>query len=276
MKIPAKPWIVVAGLCLAGVIGAVDYLSGYQISFAIFYLVPILLVAWYVNRPAGIAACLAGTVIWAVADHLSGHRYDSIIILFWNAGVRLGFFVIIVLSISRIKVALDKEQTSSRMDFLTGVANRKGMIERMEQEIDRADRYPAEISLAYIDLDNFKAVNDGEGHDVGDELLSRVGRVIRSNIRGPDLCARMGGDEFAVLLPETGQEAALEVMSRLQERLQAAMDEAGWGVSFSIGLVTFPRAPESAYLAIKEADRLMYRAKAEGKGRLMAQSSGPS
>lgn len=274
MRSLAKPWIVAAGLGLAAVIGAVDYLSGYQISFAIFYLVPILLVAWYVNRPAGIAACLAGTVIWAVADHLSGHRYDSIIILFWNAGVRLGFFVIIVLSISRIKVALDKEQTSSRMDFLTGVANRKGMIERMEHEIERADRYPAEISFAYIDLDNFKAVNDGEGHDVGDELLSRVGRVIRSNIRSPDLCARMGGDEFAVLLPETGREAALEVMSRLQERLQAAMDEAGWGVSFSIGLVTFPRAPESAYLAIKEADRLMYRAKAGGKGRLMAQSSG--
>jgi diguanylate cyclase (GGDEF)-like protein len=267
-KITSKVLIILVCLILAGLIGLIDYASGYQISFAIFYLIPILLVVWYLNRFAGIVASIVGTVIWAFADHLSGHQYDNILILFWNAGVRLGFFLIIVLAISRIKLALEKEQASSRLDFLTNIANRKGLLERMKLEIERARRYPEPISLAYIDLDNFKAVNDGFGHATGDELLSTVAGIIKSNIRASDLSARMGGDEFAILLPMTRDEDAREVVARIQQKLKSAMEEKSWPVSFSIGLVIFANPPGSADEFIREADKIMYTVKKNAKGEL--------
>jgi diguanylate cyclase (GGDEF)-like protein len=119
--------------------------------------------------------------------------------------------------------------------------------------------------LAYIDLDNFKTVNDTYGHLIGDSLLRLVADTIRNNIRTTDVLARLGGDEFVVLLPETDFEQSEIVINKVQTQLLDEMKKNNWPVTFSIGAVTFLTPPESVDEMIKKADNLMYSAKKNGK-----------
>ena len=129
------------------------------------------------------------------------------------------------------------------------------------------------MTLLYIDLDNFKQVNDAFGHETGDELLIEVAATIRTNVRSTDTVARLGGDEFALLLPETDQEAALVVTNKLREALLVSMQRREWPVTFSIGLVSFATPPESVEEMLKQADAVMYSVKLKGKNSIAAQAT---
>ena len=258
--------VTAIGIVFTLLIVFIDYITGYQLSFSIFYLIPIVFVTWFEGRWLGLAMAAMGMLLWAFADHLSGQRYDPHIILFWNAAVRFGFFCIIVCSLSRIKIALVREHQLSRMDTLTALANRTAFNERLQLEIDRAKRAACPLSLAYIDCDNFKKVNDTYGHHEGDLLLARIGTMMNENTRSTDLAARIGGDEFAVILPDTEAEGAVDLIKRLQSKLEDVMKQKRWPVTFSIGLVTYLSPPGSVADAIGEADRLMYTVKGSIKG----------
>jgi len=166
------------------------------------------------------------------------------------------------------QAALETEKRLSRTDDLTGVANRRAFYETGEVERKRAGRYGRPLSLAYIDLDNFKQVNDRSGHDTGDQVLVCVGEILQKNTRAEIVAARLGGDEFALLLPEAGQAAALSVINKLHGLLNRAMREKDWPVTFSIGVVTYDNPPESTEQMVQAADELMYRVKRQGKDRL--------
>ena len=120
----------------------------------------------------------------------------------------------------------------------------------------------------YIDLDNFKQVNDSQGHTAGDDLLRAVAQLMKSALRKTDVAARIGGDEFALLLTETGEDEALLALSHLRSKLHAAMSAANWPVTFSVGAVAFITPPASADQAIKLADTAMYEVKQGGKNNL--------
>ena len=124
------------------------------------------------------------------------------------------------------------------------------------------------MTLAYIDLDNFKAVNDTLGHHGGDDVLRRTAAVIRQCIRASDVAARLGGDEFVVLLPETGQEVSGGVLERLRSQLAKAFDEAACPVTASVGAVSFAEPPREVDELVRQADAAMYAAKAAGKNRV--------
>jgi diguanylate cyclase (GGDEF)-like protein len=134
--------------------------------------------------------------------------------------------------------------------------------------LHRARRYPHPLTVVYMDLDNFKAVNDHFGHEVGDKLLRMITKIINRNIRSTDAVARLGGDEFALLLPETNGASAGRVIEKLHAQLLAAMKKNGWPVTFSIGVVTFLSQPESVDTMIKLVDDLMYAAKESGKNQI--------
>jgi diguanylate cyclase (GGDEF)-like protein len=121
------------------------------------------------------------------------------------------------------------------------------------------------MTLAYIDLDGFKKVNDQLGHNVGDEVLRIAAKTLRAGVRRPDTVARLGGDEFALLLPQTDVAGAQTFLPRLREELLAAMRRNGWPVTFSIGALTCPTAPASLAEVVSEADELMYDVKRAGK-----------
>jgi diguanylate cyclase (GGDEF)-like protein len=186
--------------------------------------------------------------------------------------VRLGFFLIISYfttrlkdSSEKLKVALDKEKTLSRTDSLTKILNRRAFTESAETEIYRARRYKHPFTIVFMDLDNFKAVNDTFGHSAGDKLLDLVAQTIKNNMRSSDLIGRLGGDEFSILMPETGFESADISMRRLQLKLLDIMQRNGWPVTFSIGMVTYTTPPDSIEDIIRKADSVMYSVKNNGK-----------
>jgi diguanylate cyclase (GGDEF)-like protein len=256
------------GLVLIVLIGLVDYLSGAEISFSIFYLVPILFITWKMGRKAGVFISVSGAIIWFVSDNAVAH-YSHSLIPYWNAFVRLGFFLITSLMLSKLKSELEKEKELGRIDPLTGVNNSRSFYEAASSEIERSKRYGHIFSAAYIDLDDFKSINDNLGHSTGDQLLHQVAFIMRQSLRKIDVTSRVGGDEFVVLMPETDEKTAKTVIERLQKNLMESMNSKGWPVTFSVGAVTFITPPKSVNDMIKEADNLMYRAKQEGKNRIV-------
>ena len=139
------------------------------------------------------------------------------------------------------------------------------MCDLVQSEIDRLQRYQHPLTLAYIDLDNFKTVNDQLGHVTGDQVLRAVVSSVKKNIRRTDIVARLGGDEFALLLPETNQESARVVLSKVQDGLLEEMRINNWPVTVSIGVLTCRVAPPSTDALVSMADELMYSVKHDGK-----------
>ncbi len=166
---------------------------------------------------------------------------------------------------TRLKTLLANEQELSRVDPLTMVPNRRGFYESLEKERVRTVRYHRPVTLGYINVDNFKKMNDTFGHTMGDELLVAVAAAVRTNLRISDVVARLGGDEFAVLLPETDAIGSERVLKKLRLKLLDAMRERGWDVTFSIGAVTFLDPPASLDILVRMADETMYAIKARGK-----------
>ncbi|MFH1421963.1 MAG: GGDEF domain-containing protein, partial [Planctomycetota bacterium] len=250
-------------------IGAGDYLTGPEISFSIFYLCPIALAAWYCTMRIGILTAFCSAVIWFIADKTAGREYEYFAILYWNAFVRFWIFFIVVYLLSIIHTALEKNKEYANTDFLTKICNIRQFYEKLKEETERARRYNHPISIAYMDLDNFKNVNDQHGHKAGDELLKKIGAVLKENVRATDIVARLGGDEFAVLLPEISSESALEATKKLQKVLLNKMKEENSPITFSIGLVTFIRPPDSVeHEMLKRVDKIMYSVKENGKNNI--------
>jgi diguanylate cyclase (GGDEF)-like protein/PAS domain S-box-containing protein len=164
-----------------------------------------------------------------------------------------------------LRASLQDERNLSRIDFLTGIANRRALYEAIEAEAKRSKRHKRPFTLAYLDVDNFKEVNDVFGHEVGDRLLKKVANKIRQVTRETDLVARLGGDEFAILFSAINGEAAVGAVGNLQIALSQLVQEEGWKVSFSIGVRTFRTPPESVESMIKLTDQLMYEVKKSGK-----------
>lgn len=155
-------------------------------------------------------------------------------------------------------------------DPLTWVFNRRHFDRRIQSEADRARRSSRLLALLMIDVDGFKSINDTYGHPVGDQVLRLVARAIKEAIRVYDVATRYGGDEFAVILPDTDTESAARVARRILDRLDAAeLPEPSHGperISVSIGASTFPRPATTPEALIETADAAMYDAKSSGGG----------
>jgi len=170
----------------------------------------------------------------------------------------------------KLQAALESEKNLSRVDFLTGIPNRRMFHQALTLEGKRSRRYGRPLTLIYIDVDNFKHLNDHYGHATGDELLKTIGSTLELSVRSTDMAARLGGDEFAVLLPETDESNAGVIVAKLRQNLQMAIAPKGWPVTFSFGVVTFPIALDSMEEMIKRADEFMYEAKRGGKSAVVS------
>jgi len=208
---------------------------------------------------------IASAVIWLITDFTAGHIYVHPAIPYWNMGVRLGTFLILTFLLSALKKGMEHEKELARTDSLTGVANRRYFFELADMEINRARRYKHPFTVVWMDLDNFKTVNDHFGHSTGDALLRSVANTLQKNIRATDIVARLGGDEFAILLPETGPEPAEVITHKIQKVNLDVMEKNEWPVTFSVGVVTFVSPPSTVDEMLKMSDGVMYNAKKEGK-----------
>jgi diguanylate cyclase (GGDEF)-like protein len=257
-------WLIL-GLGLISGIGILDFATGYELAFSLFYLLPISAVGWFLGKRFGVLFSVLASIVWFFADYFSGHQYTDQIIYIWNTVIRFAFFVIVTTLLAALKEALEREKALSRVDRLTQAVNGEYFYELLRAELDRFIRYKHHFTLAYIDLDDFKLINDRLGHSTGDALLRQVVVTIKNNTRKTDIVARMGGDEFVVLLLETDSMTAQLVISRIQQNLLEEMSKKQWPVSFSIGAITITAAPKSTYELIRMVDEQMYSVKRAGK-----------
>jgi len=266
-------WALILSLLAIPALGLIDHFTGYELSFSIFYLAPVVLATWRAGYRAGVTLSLLCASAWLLVDHTSGHNYTHALIPYWNALVRLGFFTVTVQLLAILRVRLDRERECARMDGLTGVMNSRAFKEKAEILLDLARRHGHSTALAYVDLDNFKTVNDTRGHAEGDRALQLVASTLVTSLRRSDLVARMGGDEFALLLPETPRSGAERVLADLHARLRQHAQDADLPIGFSIGAAIFC-SPPAIEEAIHRADHLMYRVKQSGKNRIEIEDCG--
>jgi diguanylate cyclase (GGDEF)-like protein len=257
-------------LLLLGFISAVGYLVGYEITVSLFLLIPIALTTWYGSYRNSVIMCLLSTFIWYLVDiGSSGHPYSNPLAPYWNSIIRMGLFLITVQLLIELKASLNTEKELSRTDNLTGAMNGRGFTEVAGNLFELGSRHDRPTTIAYIDLDNFKKVNDKFGHFEGDKVLQTVGGILLKSVRKSDVVGRLGGDEFSIVLPETNQIGAKSTFLKLKIDLTAAMKEHGWPIGFSIGVVTFDLPPAKLDEAIRSADELMYHVKRHGKNNIM-------
>jgi diguanylate cyclase (GGDEF)-like protein len=159
-------------------------------------------------------------------------------------------------------------------DALTGLHNHRGLVEQMDMEIERAERFDRPLSLLYFDIDRFKDINDTHGHEGGDFVLQQMARLASSSLRSIDTLGRYGGEEFVALLPETDAEAAWRAAERLRESVAAGAFPVGGGtevhVTVSIGVSSYPADGVSRRMLLRSADAALYRAKRLGRNRACA------
>jgi len=220
------------------------------------------LAAWYCDRGFLITVFVAATLVnldmasQLIAPHAPlwqyALAYASVIIVFAAFALQMRY----------LKTAFRSLRLESRTDALTGLKNRRGFFEAVEAELTRGARSSRCLTLALVDIDNFKYVNDTRGHARGDALLVAVGRCIGATLREVDCVGRIGGDEFAILLAETDAQEARQILERLQKRLRPVLRSCHRAVSASMGAVTLASDQElSVDQLLERADRAMYSVK---------------
>ncbi|HUK13491.1 MAG TPA: GGDEF domain-containing protein [Thermoanaerobaculaceae bacterium] len=260
----SRGFILLAGALLILLLGVVNYLTGPELRFYVFYWLPIAMVAWFAGQRWGYAAVVASGACWALANGTEWLA-ERPSVLVWNTAVSVLSFALLAHLIARLRLLVDQEHETARTDYLTGIANARAMSEALQAEIGRARRRGAPLTLAYVDLDDFKQVNDRLGHEAGDRALAAIAQAIRGNLRAGDSVARIGGDEFAFLLPETDQAQAPAVVDRVLARMREAVTRARLSITFSVGAVTCRGFDGTAEELLRRADGLMYEAKQGGK-----------
>jgi diguanylate cyclase (GGDEF)-like protein len=241
--------------------------SGPETIFSAIYLIPVSFLTWFLSARTGLLSALASALALLLINLADRPYYAHRAIPYWNTGMDLGVFLFAVFTLTEAKSLYIRERELSREDPLTGIGNRRAFLEALTNEAARARRYLRPLTVVYLDLDDFKQVNDTYGHAAGDAVLAAVGQTIQESIREVDAAARLGGDEFALILPETDTEATRLVVQKVQANVRAALAGALGTVSFGIGAATFRIPPASAEQMIEAADGLMYTAKQAGKNR---------
>ena len=260
-----KPVAILLGLITVALLGFLDYLIVPNYSLNIFFFIPVALGTWFAGKNVGITLSVASAIAWFTAA-VVGHP-DLLLspVVYWNAASEFVLFLAIVSILPTLKTQLELERALARTDYLTGAANKRCFFETAAAEIQRAGRYKHPFTIAYLDIDNFKFINDRYGHNTGDTLLQSITKAMKAKTRSVDTIARLGGDEFAVLLPETQPEPAQIVARRLHKSLVEIAQKNEWPVTFSMGVVTFLDPPGSPDQMLKRADVLLYAAKNSGK-----------
>ena len=176
----------------------------------------------------------------------------------WNLATQLAVFLLVSGLVAALKGSLASEAQRVRSDQLTGVLSRHGFFEMANFELLRLRRAGHGLSVVYLDVDDFKQVNDTQGHERGDELLRRIGTTLQQELRAVDAVGRLGGDEFALLLPDDGVDGSGAVVARLRIRLAEAVDLGGWRVGFSFGVTRITEPSPDFERVLSVADQQMY------------------
>jgi diguanylate cyclase (GGDEF)-like protein len=208
-------------------ISLLDHVTGSEISFSIFYLAPISLASWFLGLASGQMLAIFSGIVWLAVDYTAGNVYSHTLIPIWNGFVRLGFFSITAYLLASLHSRLEREEELARADGLTGLMNTRAFKEQSARFFALAARHGRPTVVRYVDLDNFKTLNDSLGHSEGDRVLKIVAEAIRDSFRRSDLLARLEGDEFAVLLPDADLATAKSAFSKFRKHVLEVISSHG-------------------------------------------------
>ncbi len=238
------------------------------IRLGILFLVPILLVTWYEGLLWGVVFAAACVVLREV---VAADQMPRDMPTLWRVVNTLTFVVVVAIAMAGIRHMRDVQVqlvTLATRDPLTNVLNARAFSSELAQELERNRRYGRPMALLYLDLDDFKAVNDQHGHQTGDAVLRLVAEAVRAAVRQADIVGRMGGDEFAVLMPETDGALADAAAARLAGGIRTVF-RGSPSVTASIGVVACVGTETSPDELLRKADQAMYTAKRAGKDRVV-------
>ena len=256
------------GAALYMLIVVTDYVTTYELTLTPFYLFVVLLVTWNCGWRWGLCFCVLSFGAPLIIGGIEGLPYSEPKYFYIDNANRLISYLVALSLTSQLKSQHEHERDSARLDYLTGLANPKGFYETFTIEIARHRRECKPMSVAYLDCDNFKQVNDRHGHKEGDRLLEMIAQTLKANLRKTDVPGRLGGDEFVIVLSNVDKEHAVAALNKLRRELDLAMAKHDWPVTFSIGLGIFLDVPASEDEIISFTDKLMYQVKSGGKNDL--------
>lgn len=247
-------------LLAVGLIGLLDHVSGIELRIYPLYVLPIAVTTWRVGQRAGVAMAVLAMLTWGLSNYLAGLSLPAVVWGF-NSLAHVTAFATVIMLVTYLQRSRAAEHHLARQDPLTKIPNHRAFDETATAALERQRRNRHPMTLAFIDLDNFKEVNDRHGHRVGDRLLEILAQTLQKTTRATDTLGRLGGDEFAILMPETDETGARGVLERVRAAVFDAMRESGWPVTCSIGAVTFYQPAASVDEMVGLADATMYRVK---------------
>jgi len=239
-----------------------------EARLGVLYIIPVLLVTWTEGLIWGI---VFGVASIGMREAVAWDQMPADTPLGWRIGNAAAYVAVVAVAMAALQTLRRSQAALARLvtqDSLTNVLNARAFADRLGQELDRNRRYPRPLALMYMDLDNFKVINDTHGHQTGDAVLRLVADAMRKSVRTADIVGRLGGDEFAVLMPETDAQLADAAAKRLVAGLRNVFKGTP-NVTASIGLVSCTATDASTDDLLRRADQAMYDAKRKGKDRVV-------
>lgn len=234
----------------------------------ILYIIPVLLVTWTEGLAWGI---MFGIASIGMREMVALDQMPADTPLPWRIVNGAAYVAVVAVAMAGLQTLRRSQAQLAQLviqDQLTNVLNARAFSDRLTQELDRNRRYPRPLALLYMDLDDFKVINDTHGHQTGDAVLRLVADAMRGSVRQADIVGRLGGDEFAVLMPETDAQVADAAAKRLVAGLRNVFKGTP-NVTASIGVVSCTATDASTDDVLRRADQAMYDAKRMGKDRVV-------
>ena len=261
-------WATFLALGITGVLVGLEWLMGHPEAMRQLYIMPLWIAVRLGGRPVAITLLLGICALHTATDfYVLGHAGQQ---LWLSSALRLIGFGAVLILIQQVESALERSQQLAMYDPLTGVLNRRALIQFSQYGIGRAKRSRAGLAVMLIDCDNFKAINDQHGHEMGDRILRTLARVLESETRHGDIVARIGGDEFVVVLQDVSDHAAAAFHLRVSAAFRDATSFVGEPVSVSVGPAFLGEDGSTIDELLASADRSMYRLKGKAKERAQA------
>ena len=270
--------IIACGFILLIIIRQV--FKAFGISLGYLYITLIALTGFWYEVKGGIIAALIAFVIFAIEVNIFSLWVDREIVL---KTMFLRFIIYFLSGIVIGYLAKTEKKIQKKLEFLaghdklTGFLNFKFTLMLLKKEFERSKRYKKNLTIAILDIDNFKSINDNHGHLVGNDSLKTFSDIIQKNLRDPDIAGRYGGDEFLIIFPESTCEQGLNMLTRVKTdmvKVKVApsflLSKKALALTFSAGLASFSSANKDMNSLIGSADKALYQAKKEGKNRTSA------
>lgn len=265
---------ILFGISMILIIGLLDLVTGTEISFSVFYLIPVVLISWCSGKTLAYLICVLSALVWFLVEYSTNYSYTQAWIPYWNAIVRLTFFLVIAQLLVQLKSYLEREEGLQRIDAVTGAKSGASFKEAFRLLFNIAVRHKQPTTLVRVGLNNFDYVIDTMGRTEGNRVLQTLVMAMTLSVRSTDVVGRISGDEFAIVFPHTSEADAKQVIDKLHVKLVGLLGDRGWPIGLTFAVVIFHDYPKNYWEALKHVDGLARRVSERDAGNVVYETYG--